>query len=76
MIRKRKSELTSDTIATDELEGFYRLHGADLFGVADLTPARDFIVSRSPAWVAEFPRAISLGMRLLDVLWYRVTLED
>ena len=63
---KRQSEPIIDTIATDGLEKFSRQHGADLFGVADLTLARDFIVAQCAPWVGEFPRAVSVGMRVSD----------
>jgi len=51
-----------------ECENFARQEGADYFGVADLTPAHDFIVSQGGSIVAGFPRAISTGMRLFDGL--------
>jgi len=38
--------------------------GADLHGVADLSPARDFILAQGGAEVARYPRAISMGMAL------------
>jgi epoxyqueuosine reductase len=53
-------------VLTKELEKFSRQKGADLFGVADLEPASDFIATKSPAYLAQLPRAISLGMRLND----------
>jgi epoxyqueuosine reductase QueG len=40
--------------------------GVDLFGVADLTAARSFILAQGGEHIARFPRAVSLGMRLLD----------
>ena len=40
--------------------------GVDLFGVADLAVARSFIIAQGGEHIARFPRAISLGMRLLD----------
>jgi epoxyqueuosine reductase len=57
---------TSDTMQLDEMvrklaEGL----GADLFGVADITSARDFILSQSDPDVAVYPRAISIGIALL-----------
>ena len=48
------------------LESLAREQGADYFGVADLAPARKFIEAQSGSIVAEFPRAISTGMRLFD----------
>ena len=40
--------------------------GADFFGVADLAPARGFISWQGGREVAEYPRAISIGVALLD----------
>jgi epoxyqueuosine reductase len=38
--------------------------GADFFGVADLTPAREFIVAQGGEFLGRFPRAVSVGIRL------------
>lgn len=51
---------------THELGMFSRQRGADLFGIAGLVPARDFIAFGSDPFVAQFPRAISIGMQLCD----------
>ena len=51
-----------------ELEKFSREKGADLFGVADLGPAHDFILSQGGAEIGKFPRGISMGMRLIDAI--------
>ena len=40
--------------------------GIDFYGVADLTPAYETIREQGGEWIASFPRAISLGIRLLD----------
>jgi epoxyqueuosine reductase len=40
--------------------------GARFFGAADLGPARDFITSQGGGFLAEFPRAVSLGITLHD----------
>ena len=40
--------------------------GADFFGIADLTPARDAVVAQGGESVAEFPRAVAVGMALPD----------
>jgi len=42
--------------------------GADYFGVADLTPARDFIHKQGGERVSRYPRGIVIGMRLQDSL--------
>jgi epoxyqueuosine reductase len=39
--------------------------GADYYGVADLSPAREAILAQGGPLVAEFPRAVSLGIVLL-----------
>jgi len=42
--------------------------GADLFGVADLTIAKDFVCRQGGEHLGKFPRAISIGIRLLDAV--------
>jgi epoxyqueuosine reductase len=42
--------------------------GADLFGVADLTIAKDFVCKQGGEFLGEFSRAISIGIRLLDAV--------
>ncbi len=42
--------------------------GGDLFGVADLAPAREFIIAQGGKALAGFPRAVTIGMRLSDVI--------
>jgi len=42
--------------------------GIDYFGVADLTPARDFIGRQGGIRVSRYPRAVVMGIRLLDSL--------
>jgi len=53
-----------------QLEEILRKHaydlGVDLFGVADLTSAREAIESQGGSEVASYPRAISIGIILLD----------
>lgn len=51
-----------------ELEIFCGQRGADLFGIADLSSAHDFIVAQGGDQLARFPRAISLGLRLVDII--------
>lgn len=43
-----------------------KAEGADLFGVADLTPAREFICKQGGEFLADFPKAVSIGSRLVD----------
>ena len=42
--------------------------GADYFGIADLSSARDFIYLQGGERVAWYPRAIAIGIRLQDSL--------
>jgi len=51
-----------------ELERTAKELGADLFGVADLTDAQDFICKQGGEHLGKFPRAISIGIRLLDAV--------
>ena len=39
--------------------------GADFFGIADLTPARAFIVEQGGERLAQYPRAVSIGVALM-----------
>ena len=39
--------------------------GADYFGIADLSPARDTILEQGGTEIAEYPRSISIGIALL-----------
>ena len=58
-------------MAKDLQVGFERTAkelGADLFGVADLAPAQDFICKQGGEHLRKFPRAISIGIRLLDAV--------
>lgn len=41
------------------------LWGADYFGIADLSPARDAILEQGGTEIAAYPRAISIGIGLL-----------
>ena len=52
----------------DELRKIAKDQGADLFGVADLTVAHEFVCSQGGEYLKRFPRAISIGVRLLDAL--------
>jgi epoxyqueuosine reductase len=42
--------------------------GADYFGIADLSSAHDFILGQGGKRVARYPRAIAIGIGLLDSL--------
>jgi epoxyqueuosine reductase len=49
-----------------ELEECAHDLGVDLFGVADLSVAHDFVLRQGGEHVSGFPQAISIGIRLLD----------
>ena len=53
----------------ERLEEFARELGADFFGVADITPAEEFIKNQGGDIVSGYPLAISLGIVLLIQLW-------
>ncbi len=53
---------------TQELRAFILQRGADLFGVADLAPAHDFVIAQGKALVGQFPRAVAIGMQLSDAI--------
>ena len=42
--------------------------GADYFGIADLAPARDFILAQGGERAARYPRSVVMGIRLQDSL--------
>ena len=50
----------------DDLAQYAIELGADLFGVADLTLARDFVLAQGGEHIAAYPRAISFAIRLVD----------
>ncbi len=52
----------------DDLESAAKALGIELFGAADLTQARDFVIAQGGEHIAAFPRAISLGIRLVDAI--------
>lgn len=52
----------------EELEGLAEGLGVDLFGVADLSTTHDFVLRQGGKHIARFPRAISMGIRLLDAV--------
>jgi hypothetical protein len=51
---------------TKKLKQFSQTRGADLFGIADLTPVQSYISSQGPSWISGFPRAVSIEMQLND----------
>jgi epoxyqueuosine reductase len=50
----------------DELTNYARSIGIDLFGIADISNVSNYVKNQGGEHVAEFPRAISLGVRLID----------
>ncbi len=59
---------SGNAVLTEQLGEFARQQGADLWGVADLTPARDFIAAQGDPLAGRFPRAVSMGMQLNDLI--------
>jgi epoxyqueuosine reductase len=60
--------MPSNIALTKKLGEFARHGGADLFGVADLEPARELFSGQKNFSLDRFPRAISLGMPLNDLI--------
>ena len=52
----------------DELKASGEELGLSLFGVADVTRARDFVLAQGGEHLKAFPKALSLGVRLLDAV--------
>jgi epoxyqueuosine reductase len=50
--------------------------GADFFGVADLAPAREFIAERGGEMVAQFPRAVSIGVMMPSTIVDQIVRHD
>jgi epoxyqueuosine reductase QueG len=50
----------------EELATYSTSLSVDLFGVADLTPAKDFILIQGGEQIGAYKKAISVGFRLLD----------
>ena len=71
---------TADESLRSELESYARANGADLFGIADLTPARDFITQFGGAFLAGFPRSVALAVKtsstVVDMLPHRKDLVE
>lgn len=58
------------------IEGIAKAEGVDILGVADLKPAHDFICKQGGEFLADFPRAVSIGVRLVDGIVDRLHLHD
>ncbi len=60
----KEMTMISEEALHEELESFCRQKGVDLWGVADMTMAQDFVIAQGGKWLGEFSRALVLGMRL------------
>jgi epoxyqueuosine reductase QueG len=60
----------------DRLRKFAGANGADFYGVADLAPAHEAILAQGGPGIASYPRAISIGIRLLDTIVDELPLLD
>ena len=49
-----------------KLEKQSRTLGADILGAADLTNVKDFVCQQGGEYLERFPRAVSIGVHLLD----------
>lgn len=52
----------------ERLDEFSRALGADFFGVADLSSAKSFISEYGGVNIARYPKAVSVGIRLLNTI--------
>ncbi len=50
------------------IEEFAMEFGADFYGIADISPAEDFIRKQGGEGVTGYPRAISIGIMLIDTI--------
>lgn len=64
------------TVLAGDLRRIAAEGGVDLFGVADLAPAQAFIEEQGGAFVAAFPRAISIAMQLSPAMVEQVANRD
>ena len=65
---RKSTSVMKSTDLKRRIESLVYQNGADLFGVADLEPAREFVVAQGGEAVGKFPRAVSIGMRLSDAI--------
>lgn len=52
----------------NQIESLAETWGADFFGVADLSLVRDAILDQGGVVVADYPRAVSIGIALFDTI--------
>jgi epoxyqueuosine reductase len=50
--------------------------GADFFGVADLSPAREFVEEQGGEMVVQFPRAVSIGVMMPSAIVDQIVRHD
>jgi epoxyqueuosine reductase len=69
---KDDSETTTKILTENsfqfKLEKVARELGADLFGVADLKDAQEFICNQGGDYLRKFPKAVSIGIHLMDAV--------
>ncbi len=66
--KENRTLSTKETRLEQRLKLLVSQGGGDLFGMADLNSAREFITAQGGESLNRFPRAISLGMRLSDAI--------
>lgn len=60
--------LSAESSLQTDLERAAKELGADLFGIADLTIAQDFVCKQGGEYLGKFSKAISIGIRLQDAV--------
>jgi epoxyqueuosine reductase len=60
--------LLAESSFQTNLERVAKELGADLFGIADVTIAQDFVCNQGGEYLRKFSRALSIGIRLLDAV--------
>jgi len=66
----------ANKVLRESIEEIAKAEGVDILGVADLTLARDFICKQGGEFLADFPKAVSIGVRLVDGIIDRLHLHD
>ena len=68
--------MPGSTSLREKLRGIVKSEGADFFGIADLGLAKAEAVRQGGAELAAYPRAVSIGIRLIDDIVERLPARD
>jgi len=63
-------------ISIEKLRSLVYSNGADMFGVADLESVSEFVINQGGENLSQYPRAISIGIRLSDAIVDRHTPDE